>query len=118
VTRVETVAEILRGFRFNYASEDALQEGIHACLADHGMTAIREHRLDARSRIDVWVPFPDGGVAVEAKVEGDPDSVARQVARYLSYRDVLGVVLVTPKVRHVALERLDRVEVVSLATLL
>lgn len=74
-----------------------LQEGIAAALTAHDHHVEREVRLDGRSRIDLLV---DGRVGVEVKVAGSRGAAARQVGRYLRDERIVGLVLVTSRVRH------------------
>lgn len=108
------LADVIRGFRFTFANEDRLQEGIAGALADAGIDAEREVRIDARRRIDLLADR----IGVEVKVDGSSANVARQVARYLESDLLDGLVLVTNRVRHLRVPPVVHgkpVEVVTLA---
>lgn len=91
---VGAIVDALAGYRFAYATEDGLQEGIAKALTAKGFPVEREVRLDARSRLDLLV----GSVAIEVKVAGR--SPIMQVRRYLEHWRVEGLVLVTGRVTH------------------
>lgn len=96
---VQAVADLIRSHRFRYATEQMLQEGIAAALADSGLRVHREVRLNERDRIDLLT----GRVGVEVKVNGAVPHVRRQLERYLESEHLGGLVLVTARVRHVGL---------------
>jgi hypothetical protein len=91
---IAAIVDALAGYRFAYASEDGLQQGVARALTAKGFPVEREVRLDARSRLDLLV----GGVAIEVKVAGS--APLQQVRRYLDHWRVDGLVLVTAKVTH------------------
>lgn len=102
------VAAVVRGYRFTYATERDLQDGIAEALERAGMKAEREAPLDGgRGRVDLLV----GSVGVEVKIAGGRSEVAGQVTRYLAALD--GLVLVTGRATHAALSH-PRLEVVLL----
>jgi hypothetical protein len=90
------IVDVLAARRFSYASEEDLQAGLAAALADTGFEVEREVRLDDRSRIDLVV----GRVGVEVKVAGKPGSVLSQLRRYAASDRLDGLLLVTSAVRH------------------
>jgi hypothetical protein len=114
------IADAIRGCRFRYHDEDGLQRGIAAALEGAQWPVEREVRLDSRSRIDllVDVQLPRGSihVGVEAKIASSPAAVLRQVRRYLDSDRIDGLVLVTTRVRHLAVATTSDkpLEVVSL----
>jgi hypothetical protein len=91
------IATLLRGARFNFTTEEELQCGVQRLLADAGFVAnrdyVREHKLDARSRVDFY--FPPSRVGLEAKINGSASAIARQVHRYLHHPDVQGLILLS-----------------------
>jgi hypothetical protein len=93
----EAVAASIRSRRFRYVDEDRLQEGLAAALIADGFIVEREHRLDARCRIDIYV---DCRIGVEVKVAGSRADVQRQLERYLLHDDLDGIVLVTSRSSH------------------
>jgi hypothetical protein len=114
VDETQVIASVLRGYRFRYADEERLQEGIAAALVSAGFSVEREVRLDRYCRIDLLV----GRVGIEVKVAGREDEVQRQAGRYLQSDLIDGLVLVSSKVRHVRVAKElngKPVEVVSLA---
>jgi predicted ATP-grasp superfamily ATP-dependent carboligase len=96
---IHAVAATIRGYSFRYATEEVLQTGLAGALEAAGFDVQREVRLDARSRLDILV----GRVAVEVKVAGSTRGVRAQLMRYLMSDAIDGVVLVTNRVRHLAL---------------
>jgi hypothetical protein len=110
IAQVHAVADLVRGFRFHYGDEDQLQEGLASALQSRGLEVQREVRLTARDRIDLLVER----VGVEVKVAGRPDGVVRQLRRYAASDQVDGLVLVTNRVRHLAVpDRLNDKPVVA-----
>lgn len=103
---IEEVASIIARYRYTYASEDELQEGIAAALRDCGYDVERELRLDAASRIDLWTE----GVGVEVKIDGRTSSVQRQLERYARFETIDALILVTSRGgRHGNLMRLREI---------
>lgn len=92
----ETVAGVVRKYRFGFVAEDQLQLGLAAAFEAEGLEAEREVRLSPRDRIDFLI----GGVGVEVKVDGSAAQVERQLARYAQSPRVHSLVLVTNCVRH------------------
>lgn len=93
---LEDVAIALRGYRFRYANEDALQRGLAGALEASGFDVQREVILDAHSRIDLLI----GGVGIEVKVAGSTPRVLRQLERYTRFDAVESLILVTSRARH------------------
>lgn len=109
---IAAVAAVVRGYRFTYATEEQLQDGIAQALESAGYRVEREHVLPGRhGRIDLLV---NDLIGVEVKITGGPSVVAHQIGRYLECEDLDGVVLVTGRARHAGLTH-PRLEVVSLA---
>ena len=98
-TQLLQIATDLRSFKFNYSTEDELQEALHAALAEAGHSPIREVRLNRHDRIDLLV----GGVGIEVKVAGSTGEVLRQLKRYTAHDAIDALILVTTCVRHGAL---------------
>lgn len=105
------IAGLLRGFRFNYATEEQLQTGIAGALESKGLVVEREARIGVGSRIDMIVCR----VGIEVKIHGSPADVQRQVSRYLRADEIDGLVLVTSRVRHLRVSGDKPVHVVALA---
>jgi hypothetical protein len=91
------VSAILRSARFNFTTEDELQRGIERLLGAEGFAAprdfVREHKLDARSRLDFYFPAPR--IGIEVKINGSTSAIARQVHRYLHHPDVSALILLS-----------------------
>lgn len=104
------VAAAVRGYRFVYAMEEQLHDGIAGVLERAGYEVEREVRLSSRSRVDFLI----GRIGVEVKIAGSASEVARQIDRYLTSPMLDGVVLVTARARHEVLEAHPCIEVVSL----
>jgi len=112
VTATE-IAETLRGYRFRYANEDDLQEAVREALERSGIAAVREARLDGRSRVDLLA----GRVAIETKIAGSRADLIRQLSRYARSPLVDEIVVVTNRARHLQIPDLiegKHVEVVAL----
>ena len=89
---VAAIVAAVRAVRFRYSNEDDLQRGIAEALRRAGIAFEREAELGDAGRIDF---LATDGVAVEAKIQGSPAEVARQVVRYAGSPLVRAVVLVT-----------------------
>jgi hypothetical protein len=92
----EAVVTAISSNRYRFTSEDELQRGIDLALIRHGIVADREVRLAPGDIID----FLAGDVGVEVKVDGSPQSIARQLMRYAGSPRVASLVLVTRKAQH------------------
>lgn len=115
---LDAVAAVVRGYRFTYATEAQLHDGIEAALRGAGWDPAREVRIAgavkaSAGRIDLVV----GRIGVEVKIQGGVNDVAHQLQRYLESPDLDGVVLVTGKVGHLGLAH-PRLFVVSLTSAL
>lgn len=108
---LERVAHAIRAHRFFYTDEDDLQAGIAGALESRGYTVRREVPLDRHNRIDIVVD----SIGVEVKVAGSTSDVERQVARYLSFPVLSGLVLVTSRVVHLHVRPDPRLTIVTLA---
>jgi hypothetical protein len=104
------VAAVIRSHRFGYATEAELQQGLYDALTAAGLPVRREVTIAPGCRVDHLV----GRVAVEVKVHGTAAEADRQLRRYLATGKVDGIVLVTNRVGHLALQS-AQVEVVGLA---
>ena len=99
MTVLAHVLEVLGRHRFAQSTERELQDGVAAVLEANGLPVELEVRLDARNRIDVLV----GRVGIEIKIAGTTDDVLRQLYRYAGSDRIDAIVLVTSRVRHVAI---------------
>jgi len=93
---MDDVAKHLRSYRFRWHNEASLQKAVHLALKSGPWKVDREHRLSESDRVDFYLTSADGlRLAVELKVQGDMESVQRQVARYAASTKVDGVLLVS-----------------------
>lgn len=93
---MDDVAKHLRSYRFRWHNETSLQKAVHLALQSGPWKVDREHRLSESDRVDFHLTSADGlRLAVELKVQGDMESVQRQVARYAASTKVDGVLLVS-----------------------
>jgi hypothetical protein len=88
--------EVIGSFRYSFASERDLQDGIAQVLFQRGIRFDREVRLSDKDRPDFMVD----GIAVEVKVEGSPTEIQRQLSRYADSKLVTGLLLVSRKMQH------------------
>lgn len=108
---VSQLANAIRGYRFSYVDEYELQQGVANVLEDVNAPARREYRISGKDRLDFFVPValgddvdddwdpPMRGVAIEVKISGSLTDLTIQVHRYMQSEEVVGVVVVTPKMR-------------------
>ena len=88
------LANELPKFSYSYRSEKDLQDGIARVLDGASIPYEREHIASKEDRFDFFV---DGGVVIEAKVDGTFPAAARQIDRYLQLASVKGCAVVTTK---------------------
>lgn len=94
------IAAHLDAYRFAYADEMELHEGIAQVLALTGADVQREVSLPRNAgRIDFLVD----AVGIEVKVQGSPAQINRQLRRYAACPQIEELVLVTNRPRHVRL---------------
>ncbi len=107
---VSQLANAIRGYRFSFVDEYELQLGVANVLEDVNAPARREYRISGKDRLDFFVPValepgdddwepPMRGVAIEVKISGSLTDLTMQVHRYMQSEEVVGVVVVTPKMR-------------------
>lgn len=89
------VAAKLASYRYMFASEVQLHEGMAAVLTQHGISHEREKALDSRNRVDFWLT--DFAMVIEVKVDGSLGEAARQIGRYCALEIVQGVLLASTK---------------------
>lgn len=92
----EDLASALRGYRFNFNTEDELQQGIARALDNEQVSYEREAILTGRDRID----FLCGRIGIEVKTEGSRADVLRQLHRYCGLDKIDELILVSRKHRH------------------
>jgi hypothetical protein len=88
--RFDQLIHTIQGYRFRFASEADLQDGIETALKRRGQCYEREKVLSPQDRPDFLVD----GLAVEVKVDGSLPEALRQVARYAAHDRVEGILLV------------------------
>jgi hypothetical protein len=96
VTELQQLRDRLSGFRFHYANEADLQEGIHQALAATQFFVEREVRLP-EGRLDFLI---NGRTAIETKIGGSAPELMRQVARYAGNPTILSILVVTDRANH------------------
>lgn len=89
----------LGAYRFNYAHETDLQQGIQKALETEHIEFTPEVVLSAHDRIDFMV----GRVGIEVKVGHPLASVMRQIHRYAQSEKVDELLLITNRCRHLHL---------------
>ena len=89
--------DALRSYSYSFGSEAVLQACVATVLAKACLPHAAEVKLGAGDRVDFLV---DGRIAVELKVDGSVNEVARQLARYCRHDQVEAVVLVTSRRKH------------------
>ena len=95
--RLEELAALIRGHKFNFNDEDELQQGISMVVGGEWK---REYRLDESNRIDFWHQMHRLGI--EVKIDGSLSDLTRQVFGYTQNDLIQGVLVVTQ------LQRLSR----------
>ena len=88
--------------RLPAATELALQDAIALAFTAAGIAFDREVHLSAEDRIDFLV---EGTVGLEVKISGGLSEVTRQLHRYAQHERIGSLVLVTTRMRHLALMR-------------
>lgn len=96
-TSAQTIAEILRGYRYSSSNEKELQRGIARVLTEAGLAFEREFNLGEAGTIDFLV---EGGVGIEAKIKGALTAVTIQVHRYTRQPELRELVVATTLARH------------------
>lgn len=92
----EEIRKALEGYKFQYADEMQLQEGIANALAGSKISFVREVRLTPQDRIDFMVEK----TGIEVKVGHPLASVMRQIHRYMQSDGIGELLLVTNRCRH------------------
>ena len=88
---LQALISALGGYRFRFAHERDLQDGITAVLTQAGIAFQRERALGPRDRPDFMT---EDGIAVEIKIQGSRAQCLRQAARYASHPEVTAVLIV------------------------
>lgn len=99
-TKTEQVARALRGYRYRFADEAALQAGVAKVLTAAGLPFEAEVPLpDGAGRLDFAVGTGPVRVAIETKVDGTISQLVRQVHRYVGRPEVGGIVAMVSRRR-------------------
>lgn len=99
---IESLTHAFTRKRLPSIPETALQDAIAACLTAASIPFEREVRLNAADRIDFVVA---GELGLEVKVDGGLSEVTRQIHRYAQVESLSELLLVTTRMRHLALPR-------------
>ena len=91
------LVRLLESKRYDTSSELEMQSSTQDVLTEAGVSFIREFRFNPRERVDFFV---EGGIALELKIEGSMNAIARQLMRYAMIEEVAEVVLFTTLTRH------------------
>ncbi len=105
---IDQIADELREWTFTWtAIENDLQLEVGIVLGKLKHKFLREHVLNARSRIDFYLP--EHKIGIEVKVAGGANEVMRQIHRYNACDPIDGVILITSRIRHTTIsEELNR----------
>lgn len=97
---IDDVVSAIKRYRFTYANEDDLQNGLDLALRHAGFEPQREVRLERGdralkvvNRVDLLVE----GIGIEVKVDGRTARVHDQLARYAQFDTIKGLILVTTR---------------------
>lgn len=100
--KLQDIEDILKDIRlFPARLESDVVEEIKKRLTSAGIRCIKEFKIAARSRVDLWV---EDGIVIEVK-KGKPNTklVSRQIERYAASEKVKAIILVSERglVRHI-----------------
>ena len=93
MNNIEILIKLLSAYKFSLNTEDELKLQMAKVLDDNQIPYIKEHRLDAKNRVDFFIYEH----AIEVKVKGGAKKIFRQCERYCGFDTVKGLVLVTNK---------------------
>ncbi len=97
MTVPEYIAKLLLGYKFNFADEKQLQQGIAEVFDLEAIAFEREVTIATGDTIDFLI----GNIGLEVKIGFGFSSVIRQLHRYAASDRVQELILVTTKVTHV-----------------
>lgn len=95
------VLKALSSYKFNFHTEDELQQGLAKVFDLESIEYTREYILDGNSRIDFYFPSLKSGI--EVKTGGSAPQLGRQVRRYLDYEALDSIIVLVTKRRLVNL---------------
>lgn len=78
-------------YAYSFDNEEELQFGIEQVLIQNNIKFERELRLDSKSRIDFFID----GIGIEVKIKGTFNNLLRQVHRYVQYKEIKSLIIVT-----------------------
>lgn len=93
MTLAEKIASVLPRYRYRFARETDLHDGIAQVLAANSIAYVHEFVAGPKDRFD----FICGRVVIEAKIKGSAAEALQQVDRYCAREDVDAVVLVSTR---------------------
>ncbi len=102
---LDEIVAAIQDIRPRYASEIGVQDAIEAALVAAGIPYFREAALSRDDRPDFSCGRDDRAIAIEVKTEGSVGMIERQLARYLGHPTIVGLVLVTTRIRQSAVVR-------------
>lgn len=88
------IVAALGSHAYRYADEHQLHDGLAVVLDQVGISYEREYIAGPKDRFDFLC---DGGIVIEAKIDGSLPVALRQVGRYCARDEVAAVVLVTTR---------------------
>ena len=88
------LATELPRYRYRFADENELHDGIATVLDTIELNYQREYAASTADRFDFLL---DGGVVIEAKVNGSLAQAVQQIDRYCKLEVVHGIAIVTTK---------------------
>jgi hypothetical protein len=94
---IEHLSSVLGRYRFNFSNEKELQAGIKKAFDTIDGVFIAEHRLSNEDIVDFF--WPEKKIAVEVKIDHSLSALTRQIHRYAQHESVLGILVVTSKMR-------------------
>lgn len=100
-SEAQKVTDLLSGWKFNFGTEEELQEGIWIILKQESSGWEREYWLSKEDRIDFF--HPESGIGIEAKIAHPLSHLTRQSHSYVQHDALNGLVIVTSKTRLTAL---------------
>lgn len=125
IDRLEVLKRLMGTYRLPFGTEEELQVAIMLLLRKLGIPYQREALLNLGEPVNEWsrinpsqnykawraaqlgiVDFVVAGdLALECKVAGGPAAVSNQIARYLRHQGIKGLLLVTTRSTHEAIEK-------------
>jgi hypothetical protein len=90
-TLVSSVIQEISFCRFSLENEKDLQEEIYKRIMAIWPNAVREHALDRKNIVDIFLD----GIAIEIKIHASAMSIYRQCERYCEFESVKCLILAT-----------------------